>query len=219
MKFTKKDIIAAPFTLLPILVLSMVTTLFFRGYLFWLAEFRAIATLVVFYLTVVFWTCLVLKGMRWFVPLKEGTFSLEKDQGMVFWKLQQFLYIFNLGLLMNAGLIPINLRGFFYSLLGAEIGKSVMIGGKILDPPLVEIEHYSQLGEDSIATVHGIAKNKVTLGKIKIGRDVTVGTKAVILPGVQIGDGAVVAAGSVVVRDTKIPPGEIWGGVPAKKIR
>jgi len=36
------------------------------------------------------------------------------------------------------------------------------------------------------------------------------------LPGVKIGNGAVVAAGAVVTKD--IPDFEIWGGVPAKKI-
>ena len=38
-----------------------------------------------------------------------------------------------------------------------------------------------------------------------------------ILPGVTIGEGAVVAGGAVVTKD--IPSFEIWGGVPAKKIR
>lgn len=40
---------------------------------------------------------------------------------------------------------------------------------------------------------------------------------AVICPGVTIGDGAIVAAGAVVTCD--IPPGEIWGGVPARFIK
>jgi acetyltransferase-like isoleucine patch superfamily enzyme len=45
---------------------------------------------------------------------------------------------------------------------------------------------------------------------------VWIGANAVILKGVEIGEGAVVAAGAVVTK--KIPPNEIWGGVPAKKI-
>jgi galactoside O-acetyltransferase len=39
---------------------------------------------------------------------------------------------------------------------------------------------------------------------------------AVVLPGITIGEGAVIAAGAVVNRD--VPDGEIWGGVPAKKL-
>ena len=52
---------------------------------------------------------------------------------------------------------------------------------------------------------------------IDIGCDVWVGAGSVVLPGCVIGDGAVIAAGSV-VRGT-VPAGELWGGVPARKIR
>jgi len=52
---------------------------------------------------------------------------------------------------------------------------------------------------------------------IDIGSNVWVGAGCVILPGSVIGDDAVIAAGSV-VRGT-VPAGELWGGVPARKIR
>ncbi len=52
---------------------------------------------------------------------------------------------------------------------------------------------------------------------VTIGDDVWVGTNAVILPGVTIGKGAVIAAGSVVTRD--VPDYAIVGGVPAKVLR
>lgn len=51
----------------------------------------------------------------------------------------------------------------------------------------------------------------------KIGRDVWIGANAVILGGVTIGDGAVVAAGAVVNRN--VEPGAIVAGVPAREIR
>lgn len=47
--------------------------------------------------------------------------------------------------------------------------------------------------------------------------DVWVGFGAVIIQGVRIGRGAIIAASSVVTRD--VPPYEIWGGVPARKIK
>ena len=52
---------------------------------------------------------------------------------------------------------------------------------------------------------------------VKIGNDVWIGTRATLLEGVTVGDGAVVAAGAVVTRD--VPPYAIVGGVPAKVIR
>jgi len=49
------------------------------------------------------------------------------------------------------------------------------------------------------------------------GNNVWIGANTVILRGVSIGDGAVIAAGAVVNHD--VPSYEIWGGVPARKIR
>jgi len=53
--------------------------------------------------------------------------------------------------------------------------------------------------------------------KVIIGNDVWVGLNAVILDGVNVGDGAIIAAGSVVTKD--VEPYSIVGGVPAKFIR
>ena len=63
-----------------------------------------------------------------------------------------------------------------------------------------------------------IDKNRdVAIEDTIISDDVWIGTNAVILPGVKIGKGAIVAAGAVVTEH--VPPYEIWGGVPAKLIR
>lgn len=61
---------------------------------------------------------------------------------------------------------------------------------------------------------HNDAKSK---GNIRIGNDVWIGLNVIILSGVEIGDGAVVAAGSVV--NKSIPPFAVYGGVPAKFIK
>ena len=53
--------------------------------------------------------------------------------------------------------------------------------------------------------------------KTVIGNDVWIGTRAMIRPGVTIGDGAVVGMGSIVTKD--IGPYEIWAGNPARLIR
>ncbi len=54
-------------------------------------------------------------------------------------------------------------------------------------------------------------------GDIVVGNDVWIGYEAVILAGVTVGDGAVIAARAVVTKD--VPPYTIVGGVPAKPIR
>lgn len=54
-------------------------------------------------------------------------------------------------------------------------------------------------------------------GDVVIGSDVWIGYGATILSGVHIGDGAVVAAGSLVTKD--VPPYAVVGGVPSRLIR
>ena len=55
------------------------------------------------------------------------------------------------------------------------------------------------------------------IGNIIIGDDAWIGTCAVILPDIRIGEGAVVGANSLVIND--VPPYTVFGGVPAKKIK
>lgn len=52
---------------------------------------------------------------------------------------------------------------------------------------------------------------------VSIGNDVWIGAGCIILPGVNIGKGSVIAGGSVVTKD--VPPGVVVGGVPAKIIK
>jgi acetyltransferase-like isoleucine patch superfamily enzyme len=69
---------------------------------------------------------------------------------------------------------------------------------------------------------HGLSKNKLIRLQdcpsqpIKIEEDVWIGANVVVLKGVHIGKGAIVAAGAVV--NKHVPAFEVWGGIPAKKI-
>ena len=60
-----------------------------------------------------------------------------------------------------------------------------------------------------------VTRNKI--GDIIIENDVWIGANCVILPNVRIGEGAVIAAGSIVNKNIK--PFSLYGGVPAKFIK
>lgn len=54
------------------------------------------------------------------------------------------------------------------------------------------------------------------LKPISIGSNVFVGARAILLPGTEIGDNVIIAAGSVV--KGQVPPKTVWGGAPARQI-
>ena len=62
-----------------------------------------------------------------------------------------------------------------------------------------------------------IKRDIVSKGAVIIGKNVWVGDKVSIMPNVRIGDGAIIAANSVVTKD--VPPYSIVGGNPAKVIK
>lgn len=107
----------------------------------------------------------------------------------------------------------------FHSLMGMKIGKRVQINSAILaDSNLIEIGDDTVIGGDVTLVAHAAERGNLVAERIRIGKNVTVGLMAVIFPGCEIGDGAVIAAGAVLQKGTKVSPGEIWGGVPARKV-
>ena len=73
-----------------------------------------------------------------------------------------------------------------------------------------------------ITGAHQIGESGCRLGSLEpkpihIGNGAWLGARCTILPGVTIGDGAVVAAGSLITKD--VPPNALVGGVPARLIR
>lgn len=90
---------------------------------------------------------------------------------------------------------------------GLEIGDYVMVGPNAI---IVSSEHiYEDLSRPMLTLGH-------RLKPTKIGSDVWIGAGAIVLGGVEIGEGAVIAAGAVVTRD--VLPRNIVAGIPAKSI-
>lgn len=90
-----------------------------------------------------------------------------------------------------------------------ELGDYSMIAH---DVSIIGGDHdYSKIGIPIIFSGRGELKNTV------IGKDVWIGAYSKIMAGVKIGDGSIIALGSVVTKD--VEPFSIYGGVPAKKIK
>lgn len=134
------------------------------------------------------------------------------------------------------------IRKVIFGLAGVEIGKGSMIhmGCKFFYPKGISIGKDSIIGNDAFldgrsdikignhvdiaseVTIYNSehdlssATFSATTEEVVIGDYVFIGPRAIILPGVKIGKGAVVAAGAVVTKD--VEEKQIVGGVPAKII-
>jgi acetyltransferase-like isoleucine patch superfamily enzyme len=114
----------------------------------------------------------------------------------------------------------------FYTDCGKNIsiGKDVFInsGCRFQDQGGIVIGDGALIGHLVVlATLnHGLApesRHDLVPGPIVIGKNVWIGAHVTILPGVTIGESAIIAAGAVLTKS--VPANTIAGGVPAKKIR
>ena len=87
---------------------------------------------------------------------------------------------------------------------GITIGDGTLIGHNVV---LATLNHAKSPSE----------RSSMIPAPIHIGKDVWIGSNATVLPGVTIGDGAIIAAGAVVTKN--VPERTIVGGVPATVIR
>jgi acetyltransferase-like isoleucine patch superfamily enzyme len=107
----------------------------------------------------------------------------------------------------------------FHRMMGMKIGRRVLINTAIIaDSNLIEIGDDTLIGGDATVVAHAAEDGRLVTAPIKIGSRVTIGLMSVIFPGVTIGDDAVVAACAVLPKGTRVGAGEIWAGVPARKI-
>jgi acetyltransferase-like isoleucine patch superfamily enzyme len=102
--------------------------------------------------------------------------------------------------------------------------KQKMLSGELYDPMDPVLVAGRRRARDLCQSLNASAdaahdeRRRILRGKpIEIGADVWVGGGAIILPGVKIGNAAVVGAGSVVTKD--IPPGVFAAGNPCRLIR
>lgn len=97
----------------------------------------------------------------------------------------------------------------------SRIGPEVRIGENVVMGPDVIIMTTSHAFDDATRPIR--LQGELPIRPIVIGNDVWIGTRVVILPGVIIGDGAIIGACSVVTRN--VLPSAIVAGNPARLIR
>jgi acetyltransferase-like isoleucine patch superfamily enzyme len=109
----------------------------------------------------------------------------------------------------------------YRTFLGMEVGDqtaiALMVMMDVMFPELISIGRNTIIGYNTTILAHEYLIHEYRLGRVNIGDNVMIGANSTILPGITIGDGAVIAAGSVVNRD--VPAGAFVGGNPIRIIR
>jgi acetyltransferase-like isoleucine patch superfamily enzyme len=119
---------------------------------------------------------------------------------------------------MVTGLSPV--AAPYYRGMGAKMAGSVFLGARsiLTDPWFVELGEHVTIGLEAVILGHLGNGDEVILGRVVIETGAVIGMRAVIFPDVRVGKGALVGAGAVVVRGAVIGEGEVWAGVPARRI-
>ncbi|WP_227937302.1 acyltransferase [Alkalihalobacillus deserti] len=108
-------------------------------------------------------------------------------------------------------------RTFLRMKVGDETAVALMVMMDIMFPERISIGRNSIIGYNTTILAHEYLIKEYRLGDVVIGDEVMIGANTTILPGVTIGDGAIVSAGTLVHRD--VPAGAFVGGNPMQVIR
>lgn len=183
-----------------------------------LGDFRGVTLVLAAVLLLYLYAMLVYRLFLAVWPLREGAVPARSGAELVA-NVNILFYLLLFNSLIRTHFLPVPLQRLIYLALGARLGANTYSAGAILDPPLTRIGANTLIGHDAVIFSHVIEGPRLELRAVHIGDGVTIGAGAIVMAGVQIGDGAIVSAGALVTKDSRIGPREVWGGMPARRLK
>lgn len=107
-------------------------------------------------------------------------------------------------------------RTFLRMKVGKQTSFALMVMPDIMFPEKISVGTNTIIGYNTTILAHEYLIHEYRIGTVLIGDEVMIGANTTILPGVKIGDGAVVSAGTLVHKD--VPAGAFVGGNPMRII-
>ncbi|MBI2267496.1 MAG: hypothetical protein HYU64_20400 [Armatimonadetes bacterium] len=152
------------------------------------------------------------------LDLQEGEYRIP-SLGLFKWLFANSLYLVVAATFMDFILLT-PFANIFYRLMGAKVGRNAQINSKFCgDMSLLEIGDEAVIGGHATVICHSFERHRLILKRVKIGKKAIVGLNSVVLPGCEIGDGALIAAGAVLSKDTHVGANEVYCGVPAESAK
>ena len=112
----------------------------------------------------------------------------------------------------------LRLKNWLLRRIGVTVGTGVSWGLEstpdVFWPERITVRDHAIIGYDATILCHEFLQDEYRLGDVVVGERAMIGAGAIILPGVEIGEGAQVAANSLVTED--VPPNVTVAGVPAE---
>ena len=115
----------------------------------------------------------------------------------------------------------LGMKNWLYrTFLGLKVGEqtsfALMVMLDVMFPEKISVGRNTVIGYNTTILAHEYLIKEYRLGPVVIGSEVMIGANSTILPGVTIGDGAIVSAGTLVHKD--VPAGAFVGGNPMRII-
>lgn len=150
-------------------------------------------------------------------PVQENNSLWQIYKTVSFWKVVK-----NFVVIQIARYTPfLSMKNWLYRVfLRMKVGKktafALMVMPDIMFPEKITVGDNSVIGYNTTILAHEYLIKEYRLGEVIIGNEVMIGANSTILPGITIGDGAIVSAGTLVHKD--VPAGAFVGGNPMKMI-
>jgi len=107
-------------------------------------------------------------------------------------------------------------RNFLHMKIGDQTSFALMVMLDVMFPEKISVGRNTVIGYNTTILAHEYLIKEYRLGDVQIGDEVMIGANTTILPGIIIGDGAIVSAGTLVHKD--VPAGAFVGGNPMQII-
>ena len=107
-------------------------------------------------------------------------------------------------------------RTFLQMKVGKHTSFALMVMPDVMFPEKISVGRNTVIGYNTTILAHEYLINEYRLGEVVIGDEVLIGANSTILPGLTIGNGAIVSAGTLVHKD--VPEGAFVGGNPMRVI-